>query len=44
MPSERDAIRRIGFMRVIDCAAPGSRLNVGPRLGESGKETALEDR
>lgn len=31
-------------MRVIDCDARASRLNKGPRLGESEKEQALEDR
>jgi len=44
IPSERDAIRRFGFMRVIDCDAPANRLNAGPPLGESEKEKALEDR
>jgi hypothetical protein len=44
IPSEREAIRKFGLMRVIDCDAGASRLNAGPRLGESEKENGLEDR
>jgi hypothetical protein len=44
IPSQREAIRRFGLMRVVDCDAGASRLNADPRLGESEKEKALEDR